>query len=615
YPLWSFFYFRWWFVTRLQAFSGIGAFAGTPIINLYLRLMGARIGKNVILDSAFCSTFDLISIGDDSSIGSETHYFGYRVEDGMLILGNVDIGRGCFVGIHSNLGLNVRMEDGSALGDLSMLPDNATIAQNRTMKGSPARISPMERPTLPGYKRHSVRYSLMHLMALFLTGLYLAVMALPTAALVFLAFIRGGMAPGIASLYLSVPLGVITFCLSVALLRYLLLGRIKPGIYPVESGIYLRKWLIDRLMRISTNALRPLYTTIYLPPWLRMLGAKIGKRAEISTVSQIAPELVSIADESFFADGSIIGGKHFHRGYFEIGRSRIGRRSFVGNSAILPIGSNMGDNCLLGCLSSPPDRCKTTPDNTEWLGSPSFKLPYRKKVEGFSKEVTYHPTRKLYAQRLIIDALRILIPGMIGVTGIIGLTGLFYYTWQYLGTSLTLLLSPLYGMVLAAFSALSVALLKQVVMGTFKPVIKPLWSVYVWLNEMINGAYESVFAPATVPLLGTPFFALFLRTMGCKVGKNTFIETTLFSEFDLVRIGNYAALNRGAVIQNHLFEDRIMKSDYLKVGDQCSVGNMAVVLYSSEMEEGSSIGPLSLLMKGDTLPKKSRWQGIPIEGI
>lgn len=615
YPLWGFFYFRWWFVTRAQAFSGIGTFAGTPLLNLYLRLMGARIGKNVLLDSAFCSTFDLISIGEDSSIGSETHYFGCRVEDGTLILGRVDIGRGCFVGIHSNLGLNVRMEDGSALGDLSMLPDGGVIARNRTMKGSPARASAMKRPHAVAYKRHPVRYSLMHLLALFLAGLYLAVMALPTAALVLLAFIEGGMAPGIASLYLAIPLEVVTFCLSVALLKRLLLGKVRPGLYPVESGFYLRKWLIDWLMRVSTRALRPLYTTIYLPPWLRMLGARIGRRAEISTVSQISPELVSIADESFFADGSIIGGRHFYRGHVEIGLTHIGRRSFVGNSAILPIGSDMGDHCLLGCLSCPPERYPVTPDKTEWLGSPAFRLPYRKKVEGFGEDVTFSPTRKLYTQRLAIDALRIVLPGVIGVSGLLGLTAVAYASWRHLGVMPTLLLAPLFGTALATFSALAVALIKKAVMGTFRPVVRPLWSVYVWLNEMINGAYESVFAPATVPMLGTPFFAPFLRAMGCRVGKNTFIDTTLFSEFDLVRIGDGAALNRGAVVQNHLFEDRIMKSDYLKIGDRCSVGNMAVVLYSTEMGEGSSIGPLSLLMKGETLPERSRWQGIPIQAV
>ena len=39
--------------------------------------------------------------------------------------------------------------------------------------------------------------------------------------------------------------------------------------------------------------------TLYLAPFLRMLGAKIGARGEISTVSNIMPELLTIKDEAF----------------------------------------------------------------------------------------------------------------------------------------------------------------------------------------------------------------------------------------------------------------------------------------------------------------------------
>jgi non-ribosomal peptide synthetase-like protein len=148
-------------------------------------------------------------------------------------------------------------------------------------------------------------------------------------------------------------------------------------------------------------------------------------------------------------------------------------------------------------------------------------------------------------------------------------------------------------------------------MGTFKPEIKPLWSMYIWLNEMVNGAYESVVTPVLSTLLGTPFIAPFLRLMGCRIGRHTFIATALFSEWDLVEIGDYAALNHGVVIQNHLFEDRVFKSSHLTVGPEASVGNMSVVLYDSEIERGAVVGPLSLLMKGETLASGTRWHGIP----
>ena len=93
------------------------------------------------------------------------------------------------------------------------------------------------------------------------------------------------------------------------------------------------------------------------------------------------------------------------------------------------------------------------------------------------------------------------------------------------------------------------------------------------------------------------------------------MDTELFSEFDLVEVGDYAALNFGVVIQNHLFEDRIMKSSRLRIGDECSVGNMSVVLYDTEMQQGSSIGPMSLLMKGETLPPNTKWIGIPTSQV
>ena len=134
-------------------------------------------------------------------------------------------------------------------------------------------------------------------------------------------------------------------------------------------------------------------------------------------------------------------------------------------------------------------------------------------------------------------------------------------------------------------------------------------------ERVVNGLYESTAATAMTPLMGTPFMAPCLRLMGCKVGRWVFLETTLFSEFDLVEIGDHAALNMGVTVQTHLFEDRVMKADRLKISEHCSIGNMSVVLYGTEMQKGSSLGPLSLLMKGETLPPASHWHGIPTELI
>lgn len=611
--LWSLYYWRWWLANRIRALSGASALSGTPLLPLYYRLMGARVGARCTLDTVQCSAWDLVSIGDDTSIGADTQILGYRVEDGMLRLGRVDIGSRCFIGIHTALGLNVQMGDDCSLDDQSLLPDQEVVPSGEGRRGSPAQRAAVCLPggTASQTRGRRVLFGLAHLAASEVMGIVMLVPAVLFLGLDWLAFSRGGSIVATLAMIASVPAGVILYCIYIAGLKRLILRRIEPGTYPVLSLLYLRKWLSDGLMTFSRGLLLPVYTTLYLPPLLRLMGAKIGPRAEISTVWSFAPELIDVDAESFFADGSIIGGRRCHRGLFEVAVNRIGRRSFVGNSAILPVGKSLGDSCLLGVQSSPPLESPCVPDGTEWLGSPSFALTHRPKVGNFDKTVTFNPTVRLYLLRGVIDGLRILIPGYLALSALT-MTGIaLSLLYRSVGAGAIIAVAPIVGFTFGLCAALAVVGLKQAVMGTYKPEIKPLWSMYVWLNEMVNGAYESVAAPVIGLLLGTPFVAPFLRLMGCRIGRHTYIATTLFSEFDLVEVGDYAALNQGVVIQNHLFEDRVFKSSSLKIGDEVSIGNMSIILYDSKIERGAFVGPLSLLMKGETLRQHTRWHGIP----
>jgi carbonic anhydrase/acetyltransferase-like protein (isoleucine patch superfamily) len=56
-----------------------------------------------------------------------------------------------------------------------------------------------------------------------------------------------------------------------------------------------------------------------------------------------------------------------------------------------------------------------------------------------------------------------------------------------------------------------------------------------------------------------------------------------------------------------------MKMSTISVGRNCTVGTDSVVLYDTRMEAGAVLGDLSLLMKGETLPAGSRWQGSPAQ--
>jgi non-ribosomal peptide synthetase-like protein len=329
----------------------------------------------------------------------------------------------------------------------------------------------------------------------------------------------------------------------------------------------------------------------------------------------IMPDLLTLGEGSFLADACIVGGHRIFRGAIDICSNTVGRRTFIGNSAFVPATIDVGDNGLIGVMSTPPADITRTPDGTRWLGSPGFELPLTQKVTSFGDEQTFNPTHKLFFARMSIEIMRILLPGFVAAGDLLLFCAAIVHGYKTLPLWAIVVIAPVLALVLSIVAIVVVGVLKMLLMGTFKPTIKPLWCSYVWLNEVVNGLYETIAAAAMTPLMGTPFISPCLRIMGCKIGRWVFLETTLFSEFDLVHIGDYAALNLGSTIQTHLFEDRVMKSDYLRIGPECSVGNMTVILYGTAMQRRSSLAPLSLLMKGETLPAGTRWSGIPTRPV
>jgi non-ribosomal peptide synthetase-like protein len=180
-----------------------------------------------------------------------------------------------------------------------------------------------------------------------------------------------------------------------------------------------------------------------------------------------------------------------------------------------------------------------------------------------------------------------------------------------LPTGIVWALAPVLAIMVAGGSAVSVVALKHVAIGRYEPSSLPLWSTCVWWDGVVNGAYETISARVLAPLVGTPFFNAYLRQLGCRIGSRAFIGTTRFSGFDLVEVGDRAAINHDAVVRSRLLEDRMMKSSHVKIGDDCSVGNSSVLLPDTEMGRSSTLGPLSLLMTGATIPEAGRRAGIP----
>lgn len=614
--LWSGYYLRWWFVQQLCAMAPVGSLAGTPLLNGYLRLLGAKIGRGVYLGSDTIGAFDLIHIGDGSSIGYDAALTGYTVADGRLHLGTVHIGRYCFVGARSVLGRTTLMEDGAVLDDLSLLPDGGRIPASQRWAGSPARpLPPRPIEVLPD--KPSSLSNLLLLVAQ-LVGVFLLPVVYLTAIFPGVLLLRrAGGTWGWAGALLASPLVAFSFvlalCLQIVIVKWLLLGRTKPGTYSLKSGFYLRKWYFDQLLSSSMDVLGPLYATLYLIPWYRALGARLGRGTEISTACSVTPDLLRIGAESFVADAACLGAPRIDRGRLTIAPLSIGKRSFIGNSALIPPGAVIGDSTLVGVLSTTPmtEPGATEPD-TSWLGSPAIFLPQRQVSSSFSEKQTFKPSTKLRAQRLTIEAFRVLLPATI----VIGLISILIDVTASLSPTLhaawLAALFPILYLLCGVTGSAIVIAAKWMLLGRYRAAEYPLWSTFVWRTELVTALHEQVADPLLLDLLmGTPFAVWFFRLMGSKIGKRTYLETTCLTEFDLIQIGDDVALNLDCTIQTHLFEDRVMKMSKIIIGDGCTIGAASVVLYDSAMEPSSHLGDLSLLMKGESLPAGTMWEGTP----
>ena len=618
YPVWGMYYFRWWLVTRFQSLTWSQMFVGTPLMSLYFRLMGARVGRNCVIGTSICAAHDLIEIGAGTSIGADTHLLGYRVENGWLILGNVSLGSNCFIGTHCCLGLNVTMGHGARLDDMSLLPDDTTMVEGEGRRGSPANTAQVEVPTGAGRSPTALGrfvFGLIHLSLIYVMGYLLIVSAAPAIGLIAYALYLHGPLVAIAVAFATVPISLLWYLQIVVAVKRLAIGKISPGTYGVHSLTYLRYWFSAYLLNNTRQIALPLYATVFMPRFLRQLGAKVGRSVEVSTITHVVPELLEIRDGSFLADACIIGGSRVNDGVLELRCNKIGERTFVGNSALVPPGLELGDDNLIGVMSTPLATSGPVPDRTQWLGSPAFELPQIQKSHCFGVDRTFEPGRFRFAARASIDLARIMLPGVLMMANAVALCAAIVVLFRTLDVAYLFAAIPAVALLLSGLSLIAVASLKSILMGRYHPTTKPLWSSYVWVNDLVTGVYETVAAPVLFPMLGTPLAPFFLRLMGCKCGRWIFLETTLCSEFDLVSIGDRAALNLGATIQPHLFENRIMKADVISIGENCSVGNMAVVLYDSSMQTGSSLAPLSVLMKGDSLPSHTRWYGIPAEPV
>ena len=135
----------------------------------------------------------------------------------------------------------------------------------------------------------------------------------------------------------------------------------------------------------------------------------------------------------------------------------------------------------------------------------------------------------------------------------------------------------------------------------------------MWRSELADTFTEVLAAPwfANVTA-GTWALNLWLRLLGAKVGAGVWCESYWLPETDLVSLGAGATVNRGCVVQTHLFQDRVLSMDTVTLGAGATMGPGGIILPAASIDRHATVGPVSLVMRGERVPPGTRWTGNPI---
>ena len=112
---------------------------GSPLYVLYLRALGAKVGRGVAIFSPHVPVCtDLLTIGDGTVIRKDSFFSCYRAHAGLIQTGAVTLGKDVFIGETTVLDIDTSMGDGAQLGHTSSLHAGQAVPGGERWHGSPA---------------------------------------------------------------------------------------------------------------------------------------------------------------------------------------------------------------------------------------------------------------------------------------------------------------------------------------------------------------------------------------------------------------------------------------------------------------------------------------------
>ncbi len=376
---WSLAYVRVWLKTGLLE-SANGWLLGSLFWPVWLRRVGMKIGRGCEMSSIIDTIPELVEIGPDSFFADGIYLGGPRVHRGTVTLAKVTMGKEIFLGNNVLIAPGQTIPDGVLLG-ISTVADDTQLRPGTSWFGHP----PFELP-----KREIVECdrNLTHtpMWVRFLSRLFWDCLrfALPLAplALVVVWFKLLVMAEDSVSLPVlllgvvpALDFGVVAgLCLFGLVLKWALLGRVKPGVHPLWS-CWCSRWEFHYIAwdLYVNGPLSALEGTLLLNWFLRAMGMKIGRHVVLGNgfAATIDHDMLE------FADGATVNcmfqAHTFEDRVLKIGIVKIRKDATVGQAAVVLYGADIGERTYVAPHSVVMKHEKLLP-RLSYVGAPTHAV-------------------------------------------------------------------------------------------------------------------------------------------------------------------------------------------------------------------------------------------------
>ncbi|MFF3848227.1 Pls/PosA family non-ribosomal peptide synthetase [Streptomyces sp. NPDC002328] len=628
--VWSLPYVRFWIVKTLIRSDPLVLFHGSPLYLFYLRALGAKVGRGVvILSKTVPVCTDLFTVGDDTVVRKDSSFTCYRAHAGLIQPGPVTLGKNVLVSEATVLDIDTSLGDGAQLGHASSLHRGQTVPAGERWHGSPAQPTDVDYRTVGsvrcGALRRATHSGLQLLVALgvyvplAVGGVFALLAELPQLSAALepgpMVFTEGSFYVDALLLSFVVVFGAVPAGLLLLTTVPRLLGKtVKPDrVYP----LYGYHHSVHRTITLLTNwrLLKRLFgDSSCIVHYLRYLGYDLSRVEQTGSnfgteMKHETPYLSSVGRGTMIADGLSMVNADYSSTAFRVSRTSIGPRNFLGNRIAYPTQGRTGDNCLLATKVMVPVDGELR-EGVGLLGSPSFEIPRSvlrdSRFDRFKTPEERRPALAAKNRHNASTMLRYLGSRWIYVFGLTLLASAateFYTTFGAPAIAVADVLGVL-------FTVVYFVLLERFVTAfhRLRPLLCSIYDRRFWQHER----YWKVPSESFLRIFnGTPFKNAVWRLLGVRLGREVFDDGCFLTERSLVVIGDGCTLNAGSVVQCHSQEDGTFKSDRSTIGSRCTLGVGAFVHYGVTVGDGAVLAPDSFLMKGELVPQDASWGGNP----